>query len=331
MYCQHCGTQRPDDARFCPTCGASYGEPTDPSWPRRSLTGAFGSAASGLFSRRSRVSVPTVLAATLLGYLVVAVGLALTVLAGFGTLWPRRIVNTNCLVHTHTTYGSSTLQQVPGCDLLRIDPEWSLLVPVAVATVVAYILALILGWVMTARAAAYLADDRYRLWPGPRVLLRAARRAIGWGVTLALLAMVAWILWIVIVVVLVRVLPLLLVIVIPVSIWLVIQWVAPLGVRATLAVMLMVVDDRPFGECWGAVHPTIGQAWAFIGLTIVISIAGGVASQVTNLLFSQGGIWIALGIVISLLVTIYQTLFSTLFTVLTARALSGDATRAAAA
>jgi hypothetical protein len=57
----------------------------------------------------------------------------------------------------------------------------------------------------------------------------------------------------------------------------------PLVVRVSLAFVRMVIDDRGFVQSWNEVHPTMGQAWAFVGLNVAISfgltIAGFILQQ----------------------------------------------------
>lgn len=47
MYCANCGEQRPDEAKFCPSCGATTGAPIDsPNTPRPGQNPTFGAPAT---------------------------------------------------------------------------------------------------------------------------------------------------------------------------------------------------------------------------------------------------------------------------------------------
>jgi hypothetical protein len=348
MFCHHCGTERPPDASFCPMCGTSFvGGAVAPGGRSGglSLTKSFGTAVSSLFTRRAGLALPVVFVCLLVGYVVVAVGAALTILAGFGTLWPRQIVNTGCWVRsdTPTDYtlsrpGDSSPEywrHLSGCDALRIHPDWTLIAVGVALTIVAYTLVSAVAGAINARAAAYVVDSEYRLWPSFRQLVRTAGRIMGWGLVLSIGFVLAWVLVVVAVIamaslggIFVLLVVLFVLAVIGAGIW----FGVPLCMRLWLSFTLMIVDDVPLLQSWKSVTVSTGQAWGFIGLMFVASIGFGVASQVSNLFFKLGTGGIVIGIVLTLAVYLLQTLFYTLYAVIVARGLSdGPLPEAAAA
>ncbi|MDX6544907.1 MAG: zinc-ribbon domain [Gaiellales bacterium] len=337
MFCHQCGAKRPPDASFCPMCGTWFaGGAAAPGGPsqRLSLTNSFGTAVSSLFTRRAGLALPVVFVTGLVGYVVLAAGAALTILAGFGTLWPRRIVDTSCWVRsdTPTEYtlsrpgnGTQYWRHLPGCDMLRIHPDWTLIVIGATLTILVYAFAVAMAAAINARAAAYVVEPEYRLWPSFRQLLRTTGRIIGWTLALWLGFGLAWGLVAVVAIVLAGlggIFVLLLVLLILAAIGAGIWFGVPLGVHAWLSFLLMVIDDVPLRQSWNSVAVSTGQAWGFVGMSVVAAIGFSIASQITNLFFKLGTSGIAIGIVLTVAVYMLQTLFYTLYAVIVARGLS---------
>ena len=335
MFCPQCGTERPPDAGFCPMCGTSFvgGDETPGGRSSRlSLTASFGAAVSSLFTRRAGVALPVVLLAALVGYAVTAVGIVLTVLAGFGTLWPRQIVNTGCFVrsNTPTAYtitrpgkGSEYWRHLPGCDAFRIHPDWTLIAIGAALTIVAYAVATAMAWAISTRAAAYVVDPEYRLWPSIRLLLRTTGRIIGWGLVLWLAFVVAYFVSVFAVVVVASLLPGLVALLLIIAAVIAAFWFGvPLWVRVSLSFILMIVDDLPWHRSWASIVVSTGQAWAFAGLLVVAGIGFIVVSQVTGAIFNLGSGGIVIGIVLTIALYLLETLFFVLYFVIVARGLS---------
>jgi hypothetical protein len=55
--------------------------------------------------RRAGAAYPLLVVTWLLGAVAFAAAAVVTILAGFGTIWPRRIVNTSCFVETDQPSG----------------------------------------------------------------------------------------------------------------------------------------------------------------------------------------------------------------------------------
>ena len=84
------------------------------------------------------------------------------------------------------------------------------------------------------------------------------------------------------------------------SIYLIIWWIVPLFTRATLSIVLMVIDDVGFSDCWAHCDVTLGQAWGYFGLTIAAIIGFGIVGQVVDVLGSQGDALAVAAFVVSL-------------------------------
>jgi hypothetical protein len=341
MFCPQCGTQHPDDASFCPACGAwlGSGQPgPEPHRPRFSLTRAFGDAAAAVFTRRAGGAFSVLVGTWLLSGLVVAAGALVTVLAGFGTIWPRRIINTSCFVRTndHTGYVTSRpghtneyWRLLPNCDATRIDPNWGMIVAVGLLTFAAALLVGAIAIMILYRVAAHVIDGDRPTVPSPGAILRAVGRVLGWGAVLVACWLAGWLLWVIAIVVLVGVAGGFgVLIALGASIYLVIWWVVPLITRATLAFVLMIVDDGRFSDCWQSCEVTMGQAWGYFGLTVAAAIGFSIIGQMVNAFGSQGDGWAVAAIIVSLLLSLAQYLFFAIYAVMVAHGLSGGRTRA---
>jgi hypothetical protein len=340
MFCPLCGTQHPDDASYCPACGAwlGSGQPGAESHrPRVSLTRAFGDAAAALFTRRAGGAFPILVGTWLLSGLVVAAGALVTILAGFGTIWPRRIIDTSCFVRTNDPSGyfvtrpghsNEYWRQLPNCDVTRIDPNWGMIVVVGLLTFAAALMVGAIALTILYRVAAHVIDGDRPTLPSLEAILRAVGRVLGWGAVLAACWLAGGLLWVVAIVVLVGVAGGFgVLIVLAASIYLVIWWVVPLVTRATLAFVLMIVDDARFPDCWQSCDITMGQAWGYFGLTVAASIGFSILSQVANAFGSQGDGWAVAAIVVSLLLSIVEYLFFAIYAVMVAHGLSDGHTR----
>jgi hypothetical protein len=341
MFCPQCGTQHPDDASFCPACGTWLGSGRpgpEPHQPRFSLTRAFGDAAAALFTRRAGGALPVLVGTWLISGLVVAAGALVTILAGFGTIWPRRIINTSCFVRTNDPTGyfvtspghpNEYWRQLPNCDVTRIDPNWGMIVVVGLLAVAAALLVGAIGYTILYRVAAHVIDGDRPTLPSPGAILRAAGRVLGWGAVLAACWLAGGLLWVIAFVVLAGVAGVFgVLIALAASIYLVIWWVVPLVTRATLAFVLMIVDDARYPDCWASCDVTMGQAWGYFGLTIAASIGFSIIGQVANAFGSQGDGWAVAAVVVSIVLSIVQYLFFAIYAVMVAHGLSDGQTRA---
>ncbi len=285
-----------------------------------------------MFTRRGGGAIPVLAGTWLLVGLVMAAGALVTVLAGFGTIWPRRIVNTGCFVKTNDPSGyfvsrpghsTEYWERLPNCDVTRINPDWAMIVLVGL---LAFAVALLVGAVATTilyRLAAHVIDGDRRTLPPPGVMLRAAGRVLGWGAVLAACLLAGWLLYVMVVAILVNVAGVFgVLIVIGVSIYLLIWWVVPLVTRATLSIVLMIVDDARFSDCWKACDVTLGEAWGYFGLTIAAVVGFFVIGRLVNALGSQGDAWAVAAFVVSLLLSLAQYLFFAIYAVLVAHGLS---------
>src|SRR5439155_2285814 len=334
MFCPHCGTQHPDDASFCPACGTwvGSGQPGQPQRPRFSLTGAFGDAASAVFTRRAGGALPVLVGTWLLSGLVVAAGTAVTILAGFGTIWPRRIVNTSCFVRTNDPSGyfvtrpgrsNEYWRELPNCDVTRIDPNWAMITVVGLLALAAALLVGAIAITILYRVAAHVVDGDRPTLPSPGAILRAAGRVLGWGAVLVACWLAGWLLFVIAAVVVVGVAGVFgILIMLGASIYLAIWWVVPLMMRATLAFALMIVDDLRFSDSWHACDVTLGQAWGYFGLTIAASIGFGILGQLVGAFASQGDGWAVATVAVSLLLSLVQYLFFAIYAVIVAHGLS---------
>jgi hypothetical protein len=285
-----------------------------------------------VFTRRGGGAIPVLAGTWLLVGLVMAAGALVTVLAGFGTIWPRRILNTGCFVKTNDPSGyfvsrpghsTEYWERLPNCDVTRINPDWTMIVLVGL---LAFAVALLVGAVATTilyRLAAHVIDGDRPTLPPPDVMLRAAGRVLGWGAALAACLLAGWLLYVMVVAILVNVAGVFgVLIVIGVSIYLVIWWVVPLVMRATLSIVLMIVDDSRFSDCWKTCDVTLGQAWGYFGLTIAAIVGFFVIGQLVNALGSQGDAWAVAAFLVSLLLSLAQYLFFAIYAVLIAHGLS---------
>jgi zinc ribbon protein len=343
MFCPRCGAHHPDDASFCPSCGEYVGVGMAPWQPQRShlsLTQAFGSAASALFTRRAAAVYPVLLLTWLIVSLIAAAGVALTVLAGFGTLWPRRIIDTRCFVKTDDPSGFQFQRPgeshrywhlIEGCDATRIDPNWMLIVLVGLLMFAVVVVAGAIALAITYRAAAHVVDSDRPTLPPAGATLRAAGRVIGWAAVLAACGLAAELGFVIVALVLIGVAgPIGVLIVFGLGIYLVVWWVVPLFTRATLAYALMIVDDVPFSKGWAACRVTMGQAWGYVGLTIAAGVIFAIVLQLVGVVGSQGGGLGIVAVLASLVVYLLQYLFDAMFAVVVALGLGDGRARPAA-
>jgi hypothetical protein len=340
MFCPRCGSQQPDEASFCPSCGAwlGTGEPGPaPHRPRLSLTRAFGDAAAALFTRRAGGAYPLLVVTWLLTGVAIAAGAVVTILAGFGTIWPRRIVNTGCFVETDQPSGyvvsrpgdSTTYwHRLPNCDVTRIDPNWGMIVAVGLLMLALVVLVSAVAWAMTYRIAAHVIDGDRPTLPSSGAIMRAAGRVLGWGAVMAACWIGGWLLFVIAGVVVVGLAgPLGVLIMLGLFIYLGIWWVVPLFTRATLAFALMIVDDARFPDCWAVCDVTLGQAWGYFGLTLAASFGFSIISQAVNAFGSLGGGWLVAAIVATVALYLIQYLFFAVYAVIVAHRLSAEHTQ----
>jgi hypothetical protein len=207
---------------------------------------------------------------------------AIVVLAGvwvmFGTVHPHSIIDTGCFVRYDNPAAPSDAPDyrlIKGCEVFRIHPN-----PVAVVftLLIGALLLAVLGalvYIIVARATDRRFGSRHPwpLMPGAGSVLRMVMRVIGWGIVLSVALVIAFVAVIFAFAILVsvgRVVGVLLGI--AGCAYLLVWWAVPLGVRASLAFVRMVIDDRGFVQSWNEVRPRMGQAWAFVGLNVAISL-----------------------------------------------------------
>ena len=290
-YCTSCGGYHADDATYCPFCGHLVGAPPRPPAPAK-VSSVVGQTLERAVRRPGWTLLGIVAAVDLIQILVMAALVALAVQVVFGTLRLHSIVNTHCIERVHHADGQSdTFRLRQNCELLRIHP--GVAKPVLAILILLPITLAIAGavYVITLRAT----DRRFgslRSWgliPPAGVIARAIGRAIGWGLVLAVIyvagaaalfaagyALYAAAGAIGVLLALVGFL------------YLLVWWIVPLGLRAGLALMRMIVDDRPFTRSWGELRPTLGQVWAFVGLVIAVSVGFSIASSVLQQLGAVG-------------------------------------------
>jgi hypothetical protein len=104
--------------------------------------------------------------------------------------------------------------------------------------------------------------------------------------------------------------------------YLVIVHVAVWYVRFQLALVRMLIDDRPLPDCWNDLSlVTTGRAWAFIGLNFAGSFAFGIGTNIASVAGAATGLAL-LGVIGYVVLTAGQYLWSALFMTAAMRRLS---------
>ena len=296
-YCTRCGTAHADDAAFCPWCGepvapAAAAGGTQPEEERR-VSAVIGRTLGSLFSRPG-AALLGILTACVLVWLAALV--ALVVIGAwlmFGTLHPHSIVDTSCFVRHDdpATPNGWNYTLVSGCQVFRIHPA----VATVTLTVVAAALALAVVGALLYLVAGRAADRRFGartpwpLLPGAASVLRTVLRVLGWGILAYLGLALATAALILAFIVLGRVGGVFGVLVgVGGCIYLLIWWLVPLGVRLELAFVRMVIDDRGLAASWRDLRVSMGQAWAFVGLTFAVSIGLSIVGNLVSALGKAG-------------------------------------------
>jgi hypothetical protein len=324
-YCTRCGTPHADDALFCPWCGQSVA-PTPQAGggqPGERISGVIGRTLGRCISRPGAA----VLGIGALCMIVWLAFLAAVAVAGawiiFGTVHPHAIVDTGCFVKHEDPVGVSGARYTvtPGCDVFRIHPSALTVTLTLVAAGVVLAVTGSLLYLVVARAADRRFGSRtaWPLIPSAGSVLRALGRMIGWGIVLyagLVAAMIAVVVGFIILAKLGSVVGVL--IGIAACAYLLVWWAVPIGVRLQLAFIRMVIDDHPFGRSWDEVHPSMGQAWAFLGLTLAVSFG---LSLAANLLSAAAG---RLGVIVSLPVQLVSSTVQLVILVAVMRFLAGE-------
>ncbi|HUZ84874.1 MAG TPA: zinc ribbon domain-containing protein [Gaiellales bacterium] len=297
-YCRHCGVEHAGSDRYCPSCGrpiphdspstpAAAG-PTRAPGERLGVPDVLGHALTAIWRARLWRLFLTVVLATVVQVAAIAAGLAAVVYASFSTFDYHRILRTSCF-HATTRSGATTgFTVTPNCDPLRARVD----VPAMLAAGLA---ALVLATVVTTLAylAIYRRCDREagngvprRPLPGAGPIGRAAGRAFGWGTVISvgvLLVIVA------------AAVPLavtasstaggsevlLMLGEIAALAYLAIRWVVPFLIRLQFAYVRMLLDDRPLPACVEEMRRlSRGQAWAYLGLLLAVSIGASFATSI---------------------------------------------------
>jgi hypothetical protein len=227
----------------------------------------------------------------LLGLLIGAALFVASAQAIFGTVHPHAIVNTHCFVRRQTTAGQNDFYKLrPHCTVFRIHPSAGKVIGVGLVAFVLYLAANAVLSVVSLRAA----DRRFgslREWPlipSAGALLRAVGRLLGWGLVSYAVAALGGVVIVLVFVAGGRAGPLgifiALAVVIAAGIW----WIAPLVVRLLMAFTKMLVDDQGLVEAWKAIHLTMGQAWAIIGLGLLVSVGFSIAESIVRVAGNAG-------------------------------------------
>jgi hypothetical protein len=291
-YCSSCGGFHADDAAFCPWCGRQIG----PAPSGAQIAPAKVSAVFGATLERaprgpgwSLLGITTV--TLLLGGLIGAALLAASLEAIFGTVHPHAILNTHCFVHRRATAGQNDVYKLrPHCEVFRIHPGVGKAVGVGLVAFALFSAATAALWIVTLRAADRRFGSRreWSLIPSAGTVLRAIGRVLGWG-----LASYAGLVLAVIAVAVafgvgVRAGPLGILVAAAALIAAVIWWVAPFLVHLGMAFAKMLVDDEGMVAAWRAVRVTMGQAWAIIGLGLLVSIGFSIVETVLRVAGNAG-------------------------------------------
>jgi len=94
-------------------------------------------------------------------------------------------------------------------------------------------------------------------------------------------------------------------------------WIAPYGVRLQMAFARMVIDDTGFGDCWSEIRPGLGQAWAFIGLMVLLGIGFSLVESVLRVAGSAGEL-------LSFLLQVVASIIELAITIAVMRFLTGE-------
>ena len=291
-YCSSCGGFHADDAAFCPWCGHQIGPAADgPEAAPKKVSAVFGATLERAPRRPgwALLGISTVTFA--LGFLIGAALLAAAVQAIFGTIHPHAILNTHCFVHRQGTAGQNDIYKLrPHCTVFRIHPSAGKVVGVGLLAFVLYIAATTALWMVALRAADRRFGSRreWPLIPSARSVVRSIGRVLGWGllsyaglglgVVVIALAFVAG----------AYAGPLGILVAAVVVIAVVIWWVAPFLVHLVMAFTKLLVDDQGMVEAWRSIRVTMGQAWAIIGLGLLVSIGFSIAQSVLQIAGAAG-------------------------------------------
>ena len=292
-YCTRCGTAQADDAAFCPWCGApvapGVNAPIGAAEPDRRISSVIGESLARYVGRPGLV-VFGIAAVCTVAWLAAA---AIVVLGGawmmFGTVHPHSIIDTGCFVrhdNPASPNGAPSYTLIKGCEVFRIHPNPA---TVVFTLLVGALLIAVLGaliYIIVARATDRRFGSRHPwpLMPSAGSVLRVVMRVIGWGIVLYVAFVAAFVAVFFAFVILASIGHAVGVLLgIAGCAYLLVWWAVPLAVRVSLAFVRMVIDDRGFVQSWNEVRPSMGQAWAFVGLNVAISfglsIAGFILQQ----------------------------------------------------
>ncbi|HET7379208.1 MAG TPA: hypothetical protein VFJ24_04110, partial [Gaiellales bacterium] len=227
----------------------------------------------------------------LLGFLIGAALFVASVQAIFGTVHPHAILNTHCFERRQTTAGQNNFYKLrPHCTVFRIHPDAGKVVGVGLVAFLLYLAVSAMLSVVALRAA----DRRFgslREWPlipSGGAVLRAIGRLLGWG----LLSYAGLALGVVAVVLMFlaggKAGPLGILIALALLVVALVWWLAPFAVHLLMAFTKMLVDDQGLIEAWKAIRVTLGQAWAIIGLGLLVSIGFSIAESIVRVAGNAG-------------------------------------------
>jgi len=291
-YCSSCGGFHADDAAFCPWCGRPIGAaPGGPQPAPAKVSGVFGSTLERAPHRPGWSLLGICTVTFLLGFLIGAALFVASVQAIFGTVHPHAILNTHCFEQRQTTAGQSDLYKLrPHCTVFRINPGAGKAVSVGLVAFLLYLTATAMLSVVALRAA----DRRFgslRDWPlipSGGAVLRAIGRLLGWG----LLSYAGLVLGAVVIALAFvaggKAGPLGILIALAVFVAALVWWIAPFVIHLLMAFTKMLVDDQGLVEAWNAIRVTLGQAWAIIGLGLLVSIGFSIAESIVRVAGNAG-------------------------------------------
>jgi hypothetical protein len=306
-YCRHCGGFHADDASYCPFCGQAIGEaPSEP--PPAGVPEVFGRTLQAAWQRRPWSLLAIAFVGLLAILVVAAAGVAITAYATFGTLHPHAIVDTHCFVRTGDLNGAgTTFRMRQGCDVFPLHASAAGLVIAAVGA----LLVLLVAWTALQVVLLRRCDREFGshtawpLLPTLPAIARASGRVLGWGIV----AMLAWTLAITIPILIVAstansgappaVQATAILAEVAGMAFLAIWWIVPFLIRAGLAAVGMLTDDRTLVAAWHSLAPSRGQLWAFLGLEACVVISFTIANQLVSAVFGNLGALVIAGGLIS--------------------------------
>jgi hypothetical protein len=297
-YCPNCGGFHADEATYCPFCGHLVGSAPDAhaaalNAPSK-VSAVFGATLRAFRHRRALPLLLVTFVCILLQIVVFTVGLLIAVKAAFGTIEIRRIVDTHCFVRTQGLSSSQVNYKIRShCDVFRLHPSVGKLVVVGIICgLVVVLLSTMLYLIMLRRTDRLFGSlRRWPLLPSARTTLVATGRVIGWGIVGSVVAGLMLLAAGLVLKLGSAVGALGVLLAVAVLLYLAIWWIVPLGVRANMSWTRMLTDDQSLSGAWRSLgSPTMGQMWAYVGLSVLISLAFYIATRILGALGAFGAV-----------------------------------------